>query len=203
MAATDRQFIAGTAVAGDMMRKSIVFDKATPDVFYCPIDKPTSFEKMLVHSRPLKKLCEFDSKGLPEDYKSDCYNDVDESEYACKEKKRIMVNSRPSVHQEALSNSPRSVTGSLRAQGLVATLGINIKHHVFLFTCFDCVLVKPLHPLFCGWELYTSGGLVHTGTHTGTREHPSASRYACHDKSADQPFPSRCAFDLPAATNLR
>lgn len=28
---------------------------------------------------------------LPSDYKSDCYNDVDESEYACKEKKRIMV----------------------------------------------------------------------------------------------------------------
>lgn len=28
---------------------------------------------------------------LPGDYKSDCYNDVDESEYACKEKKRIMV----------------------------------------------------------------------------------------------------------------
>lgn len=28
---------------------------------------------------------------LPADYKSDCYNDLDESEYACKEKKRIMV----------------------------------------------------------------------------------------------------------------
>ncbi|XP_050713033.1 uncharacterized protein LOC126996529 isoform X2 [Eriocheir sinensis] len=83
--------LVGVAVAGDMMRKAIVFDKATPEVFYCPIDKPTSFEKMYVRSRPLDKLCEFDGKGLPSDYKSDCYNDVDESEYACKEKKRIMI----------------------------------------------------------------------------------------------------------------
>ncbi|KAK8738410.1 hypothetical protein OTU49_003853, partial [Cherax quadricarinatus] len=83
--------LVGVALAGDMMRKSIVFDKATPEVFYCPIDKPTSFEKMYVRSRPLTKLCEFDGKRLPEDYKSDCYNDVDESEYACKEKKRIMM----------------------------------------------------------------------------------------------------------------
>ncbi|XP_045111571.1 uncharacterized protein LOC123504802 isoform X1 [Portunus trituberculatus] len=87
--------LASTVVAGDMMRKSIVFDKATPDVFYCPVDKPTSFEKMLVHSRPLNSLCEFDGKGLPRDYKSDCYNDVDESEYACKEKKRIMTRLHP------------------------------------------------------------------------------------------------------------
>merc|ERR1712189_93389 len=50
----------------DMMRKSIVFDKATPDVFYCPIDKPTTFEKMFVRSKPLSKLCEFNGKGLPE-----------------------------------------------------------------------------------------------------------------------------------------
>ncbi|XP_069992079.1 uncharacterized protein [Penaeus vannamei] len=83
--------LVSAALAGDMMRKSIVFDKATPDVFYCPLDKPTSFEKMFVRSRPLAKLCEFNGKGLPEDYKSDCYNDVDESEYACKEKKRILM----------------------------------------------------------------------------------------------------------------
>ena len=42
-----------------MLRKSIVFDKATPDVFYCPVDKPITFEKMFVRARPLKKLCEF------------------------------------------------------------------------------------------------------------------------------------------------
>lgn len=32
----------------DMMRKSIVFDKNTPDVFYCPIHKPTGFDKLIV-----------------------------------------------------------------------------------------------------------------------------------------------------------
>lgn len=39
----------------------------------------------------MKKLCEFEGKALPEYYKSDCYQDVDESDYACKEKYRIMV----------------------------------------------------------------------------------------------------------------
>lgn len=29
----------------DMMRKSIVFDKNTPDVFYCPMTKPTGIVK--------------------------------------------------------------------------------------------------------------------------------------------------------------
>lgn len=32
----------------DMLRKSIVFDKNTPDVFYCPIHKPTGFDKLIV-----------------------------------------------------------------------------------------------------------------------------------------------------------
>lgn len=32
----------------DMMRKSIVFDKNTPDVFYCPTSKPTGFDKLIV-----------------------------------------------------------------------------------------------------------------------------------------------------------
>lgn len=76
--------------AKDMMRKSIVFDKNTPDVFYCPIHKPTGMDKLIVKARPLKKLCEFEGNPLPEDYKSDCYQDVDESNYACKEKYRIM-----------------------------------------------------------------------------------------------------------------
>ncbi|EFA04956.2 uncharacterized protein LOC103313420 isoform X2 [Tribolium castaneum] len=75
--------------AKDMMR-SIVFDKNTPDVFYCPIQKPTGFDKMIVKARPLKKLCEFEGEPLPDDYKSDCYQDMDETKYACKEKYRIM-----------------------------------------------------------------------------------------------------------------
>ena len=77
-----------------MMRKSIVFDKNTPDVFYCPQQKPTGFEKMIVNAKPLSRLCQFEGKPIPPDYKSDCYNDVDETEYACKEKYRIMVSHR-------------------------------------------------------------------------------------------------------------
>lgn len=75
----------------DMMRKSIVFDKNTPDVFYCATQKPTGFDKLIVRARPLHKLCEYEGQPLPEDYKSDCYKDMDESDFACKEKYRIMV----------------------------------------------------------------------------------------------------------------
>lgn len=32
----------------DMMRKSIVYDKKTPNVFYCPISKPTGMDKLIV-----------------------------------------------------------------------------------------------------------------------------------------------------------
>lgn len=74
-----------------MLRKSIVYDKKTPDVFYCPQHKPTGKDKMIVKARPLSKLCEFGDKPIPEDYKSDCYNNVDETDFACKEKYRIMV----------------------------------------------------------------------------------------------------------------
>jgi len=74
----------------DMTRKSIVFDKDTPDVFYCIPNKPTGEDKIIVRAKPLHKLCEYEGKPLPEDYKSDCYKDVDESDYACKEKYRIM-----------------------------------------------------------------------------------------------------------------
>ena len=38
---------------------------------------------MIVKSRPMKKLCEYEGRPLPDDYKSDCWNDVDETEYAC------------------------------------------------------------------------------------------------------------------------
>ncbi|KAJ9584009.1 hypothetical protein L9F63_021638, partial [Diploptera punctata] len=89
------------AYAGDMMRKSIVFNKKTPDVFYCPQRKPTGFDKMIVQARPLSKLCEHGGSALPPDYKSDCYNDVDESEYACKEKYRIMMRLHPPGSEDA------------------------------------------------------------------------------------------------------
>ncbi|KAK6621866.1 hypothetical protein RUM44_001673 [Polyplax serrata] len=87
--------LAVTTESKDMLRKSIVFDKKTPDVFYCPQKKPKGVDKMIVKAKPLKKLCEFDGKPLPADYKSDCYNDVDETEYACKEKHRIMMRMNP------------------------------------------------------------------------------------------------------------
>ena len=74
-----------------MMRKSIVFDIKTPKVFYCPQEKPTDVNKMIVKSRSLDKLCEFEGKGIPKNSKSDCYNDIDETEYACAEKQRILV----------------------------------------------------------------------------------------------------------------
>ncbi|XP_066154764.1 uncharacterized protein [Euwallacea fornicatus] len=79
----------------DMLRKSIVYDKNTPDVFYCPIHKPTGMDKLIVKAKPLEKLCEFEGEPIPEDYKSDCYQDVDESSYACKEKYRIMMRLNP------------------------------------------------------------------------------------------------------------
>lgn len=78
-------------VYGDMMRKSIVFDIKTPKVFYCPQEKPQDANKMIVRSKPLDNLCEYNGKGVPKGVASDCYNDVDESDYACAEKERIMV----------------------------------------------------------------------------------------------------------------
>lgn len=74
----------------DLTRKSIVFDKHTPDVFYCIPSKPVGDEKVIVKARPIHKLCEYEGE-LPKIYRSDCYKDVDESDYACKEKYRIMV----------------------------------------------------------------------------------------------------------------
>lgn len=41
-------------------------------------------------ARPIHKLCEFEG-NLTEVYEPDCYKDVDETDYACKEKYRIMV----------------------------------------------------------------------------------------------------------------
>lgn len=75
----------------DMMRKSIVFDAKTPKVFYCPQHKPKNMEKLIVRAVPLERLCEFDGQSMPEDRESDCYNDIDETDYACAEKQRIMV----------------------------------------------------------------------------------------------------------------
>jgi hypothetical protein len=74
----------------DIIRKSIIYDKKTPDVFYCPQEKHDGMNNMLVKAKPLSKLCEYNAGTLPEGYKSDCYGNVDETLWACKEKKRIM-----------------------------------------------------------------------------------------------------------------
>jgi len=83
------------SVEADMMRKSIVFDIKTPKVFYCPQEKPKDMDKMIVKSISLDKLCEYGGKGVPKKAPSDCYNDVDESEYACAEKQRIELRINP------------------------------------------------------------------------------------------------------------
>lgn len=90
------------AAASDLHRQSIIFNENTPDVFYCPQEKPISIDRMLVKSRPMKKLCEHEGRSLPKGAKSDCWNDVDETEYACSEKKRIMLRLKPPGHENAI-----------------------------------------------------------------------------------------------------
>jgi hypothetical protein len=87
---------------GDINRQSIIFNDKTPDVFYCPQEKPISVDQMLVKSKPMKKLCEYEGRPLPEDYKSDCWNDVDETEFACQEKKRIQLRLEPPGHENGI-----------------------------------------------------------------------------------------------------
>ncbi|XP_037822404.1 uncharacterized protein LOC119611026 isoform X1 [Lucilia sericata] len=89
----------------DLMQKAIVFDKKTPDLFYCPTQKPSAMNKLIVRSRPLHKLCEYEGRQLPDDYKSDCYEDIDESNYACKEKYRIMMRKYPPGSEEPFNGT--------------------------------------------------------------------------------------------------
>merc|ERR1712018_316822 len=90
------------ASASDLNRQSIIFNENTPDVFYCPQEKPISIDRMLVKSRPMKKLCEHEGRALPKGAKSDCWNDVDETEYACTEKKRILLQLKPPGSENAI-----------------------------------------------------------------------------------------------------
>ncbi|KAG1692579.1 Protein disabled [Nymphon striatum] len=86
------------------MGKSIVYDIKTPKVFYCPQDKPKDWNDVLVKSRPLDKLCEYEGGEIPKDHKQDCYDDLDETVYACAEKKRIMTRLTPA---EEIYPNPR------------------------------------------------------------------------------------------------
>merc|ERR1712130_766915 len=62
-------FVAFLAVASasDLNRQSIIFNENTPDVFYCPQEKPISIDRMLVKSRPMKKLCEHEGRAIQRD----------------------------------------------------------------------------------------------------------------------------------------
>ena len=57
---------------------------------------------MIVKAKPLAKLCEHEGRALPDDYRSDCWNDVDESDFACNEKKRILLKLKPPGHENAI-----------------------------------------------------------------------------------------------------
>merc|ERR1711936_1476061 len=83
--------LSATVLCGDLNRQSIIFNEKTPDVFYCPQEKPISIDRMLVKSKPMKKLCEYEGRGLPENVKS-----------ACSEKKRIMLRMNPPGHENAI-----------------------------------------------------------------------------------------------------
>ena len=47
---------------GDINRQSIVFHEETPEVFYCPQEKPISLEGMIVKAKPLDALCEHEGR---------------------------------------------------------------------------------------------------------------------------------------------
>ena len=70
--------LSGFVGAGDINRQSIVFYEQTPEVFYCPQEKPISLEGMIVKAKPLKSLCEHEGRPLPDDYKSDCWDGLDD-----------------------------------------------------------------------------------------------------------------------------
>merc|ERR1712154_427092 len=91
------------AEAGDINRQSIVYHEETPQVFYCPQEKPVSLEGMIVKARPLKALCEHQGRALPDNYISDCWNDVDETEFACSEKERIFLKLKPPGSENLVS----------------------------------------------------------------------------------------------------
>lgn len=94
--------LASAVSCGDINRQSIVFYEETPEVFYCPQEKPISLEGMIVVAKSLSKLCEFEGRQIPDDYVSDCWNDVDETDFACDEKKRILLKLKPPGSENAV-----------------------------------------------------------------------------------------------------
>jgi len=110
--------------AGDINRQSIVYHEETPEVFYCPQEKPVSLEGMIVKARPLKALCEHQGRALTENYKSDCWNDVDETEFACSEKERILLKLKPPGSENAIDSDrliPKNRRGDYKLKKLDAS----------------------------------------------------------------------------------
>ena len=60
---------------------------------------------MIVKAKPLKNLCEHEGRPLPDDYRSDCWGDVDETEYACSEKRRILLRLTPPGSENAVDDN--------------------------------------------------------------------------------------------------
>lgn len=124
-------------VSADMMRKSIVFDAKTPKVFYCPQEKPIDMSKMIVKAIPLDKLCEFGPNGLPKKAKSDCYNDIDESEYACAEKQRIEVLMAP-IAEPLISSLTTPPNLSITCRYHLSFSAIDGDHSIFIPQSIHC-----------------------------------------------------------------
>ena len=56
---------------------------------------------MIIKAQPIEALCEHEGI-LPVNYQPDCWNDVDETEYACSEKKRILMQLKPPGSENAI-----------------------------------------------------------------------------------------------------
>lgn len=79
------------ATKQSLRKEAIVFNPKTPKVFYCPQNKASHSAKVIVRARPLDRLCQFGGMARPKGEPSDCYKDLDESEFACEEKRRFQV----------------------------------------------------------------------------------------------------------------
>merc|ERR1719412_2416687 len=78
---------------------------------------------MIVKARPLKALCEHQGRPLPDEILSDCWNDVDETEFACKEKERIMMKLKPPGYENAIDTDrliPKNRRGDYKLKKLDA-----------------------------------------------------------------------------------
>ncbi len=95
---------------------------------------------MIVKAKPLKNLCEHEGRPLPRDYKSDCWGDVDETEYACSEKRRILLRLKPPGSENAIDDNyiPIFREGAYK----IKKIDLDRYRRVFF----------SLHSIFCFWS---------------------------------------------------